>query len=171
MWILAPELFTAEQLFVADDKRDLEMGVLARLGSWSSVPWSHPNFVLEFSLISVVSVCWGNERKKNTEKEMGSERKWRKERKKKKCSEIEREETLPSKTNTFLPHTILGCSYSGVAVERKTIFETKFYLLSLCGYMVKKEPHHTTFFLFFVKATQWITFGLWILGSLLQTII
>ena len=90
---------------------------------------------------------------------------------KKKCSEIEREETLPSKTNTFLPHTILGCSYSGVAVERKTIFETKFYLLSLCGYMVKKEPHHTTFFLFFVKATQWITFGLWILGSLLQTII
>ena len=39
---------------------------------------------------------------------------------KKKCSEIEREETLPLKTKTFLPHNILGCSYSSVAVESKT---------------------------------------------------
>ena len=43
-------------------------------------------------------------------------------KKEKKCSETEREETLPSKTNTFLPHTILSCSYSGVAIERKTKF-------------------------------------------------
>ena len=40
------------------------MGASARRGSWSGVPWNHPHFVLEFSLISVVSVCWGNEKKK-----------------------------------------------------------------------------------------------------------
>ena len=39
---------------------------------------------------------------------------------KKKCNETEREETLPLKTKTFLPHNIFGCSYSGVAAERKT---------------------------------------------------
>ena len=43
-----------------------------------------------------------------------------KERKKKKRIETEREETLPLKTKTFLPRNILGCSYNGVAVERKT---------------------------------------------------
>ena len=98
--------FKAEQLSVADDRRGLEMGESARRGSWSGVPWSHPHFVLEFSLISVVFVCWGNERKKerkNTEKEMGSERKWRKERKKN-CSETEREESF----TTWRPSSTLA---------------------------------------------------------------
>ena len=40
------------------------MGVSASSGSWSGVPWSHPHFVIEFSLISVISIYWGNERKK-----------------------------------------------------------------------------------------------------------
>ena len=163
MWISALELFKAEQLFVVDDRRGLEMGASTRRGSWLGVPWSHPHFVLEFSLISVVSVCWGNERKKerkNIEKEMGSERKWRKERRKK-CSEIEREETLPLKTNTFLP-------YSRVAIERKTISETKFYLLSSCRYMVKKS--HTTIFIFyfFVEAytvNNFLTMDPWLLAT------
>ena len=131
-----------------------------------------PSQFCAWVLFDFSGLCLLREWKKEKYRERdGIWEKMKERKKKKKCSEIEREETLPSKTNTFLPHTILGCSYSGVAVERKTIFETKFYLLSLCGYMVKKEPHHTTFFLFFVKATQWITFGLWILGSLLQTII
>ena len=140
--------FKAEQLSVADDRRGLEMGESARHGSWSGVPWSHPHFVLEFSLISVVSVCWGNERKKerkNTEKEMGSERKWRKERKKK-VVKLKEKKHLPLKTKTFLP-------YSGVAFKRRTKFlkqvlpVTQQFLkekkmLSSCGYMVKKEPHN-----------------------------
>ena len=56
--------FKAKQLFVADDRRGLEMGASVRRGSWSGVPWSYPHFVLEFSLISMVSVYWGNEKKK-----------------------------------------------------------------------------------------------------------
>ena len=89
----------------------------------------HDRVFLEALPILCLSSLWfqwslfikGIKERKNTEKEMGSERKWRKERKKK-CSEIEREETLPLKTNTFLPHTILSCSYSGVAIQRKTKF-------------------------------------------------
>ena len=37
LWISVPELFKAEQLFVADNRRGLEMGALARRGSWSGV--------------------------------------------------------------------------------------------------------------------------------------
>ena len=64
LWISAPELFKAEQLFVANNRRGLEMGALARRGSWSGVPWSHPHFVLEFSLFCVSNVirrpvCFG----------------------------------------------------------------------------------------------------------------
>ena len=87
------------------------MGASARRGSWSGVPWSHPHFVLEFSLISVVPVCWGNERKKerkNTEKEMGSERKWRKERKKKKSSETERRNIYHWRPSSTLAETRLS---------------------------------------------------------------
>ena len=117
LWISAPKLLKAKQLFVADDKRGLEMGASAKRGSWSGVPWSHPHFVLELSLISVVSDCWGNERKKerkNTKKEMGSKRKWRKERKKN-VVKLKEKKHLLLKTKTFLP-------YSGVVVERKTKF-------------------------------------------------
>ena len=64
LWISALELFKTEQLFVDDDSRALETGVSARCGSWSGVLWIYHHFVLEFSLISVVSACWGNERKK-----------------------------------------------------------------------------------------------------------
>ena len=132
------------------------MGVSARRGSWSGVPWSHPHFVLEFSLISVVSVCWGNERKKerkNTEKEMGSERKWRKERKKKKKVVKLREETfttedqvLPWLKQDFLKQEISSLTQQFLKVK-----------LSSRGYVVKKEPHNS--FFFFVKAytVQWIT--------------
>ena len=37
LWISAPKLLKAEQLFVADDKRGLEMGASAKRGSWSGV--------------------------------------------------------------------------------------------------------------------------------------
>ena len=48
------------------------------------------------------------------------------------------------------------------------ISETKFYLLSLCGYMVKKEPHHTTFFSFFrigYTVNNFWTMDLWLLAT------
>ena len=157
------------------------MGASARRGSWSGIPWSYPHFVLEFSLISVVFVCWGKERKKekNTEQEMGSERKWRKERKKT-VVKLKEKKHLPLKTKTFLP-------YCGVAVERRTKFmkqdlpwlkqvplHSNFWkiMLSSCRYVAKKEPHNIFFFFFFHKglhSTQWITFLT--LDCLLQTII
>ena len=50
----------------------------------------------------------------NTKQEMGSERKWRKERKKN-VVKLKEKKHLPLKTKTFLP-------YCGVAVERRTKF-------------------------------------------------
>ena len=103
----------------------------------------HDRVFLEALPILCLSSLWfqwslfvkGIKERKNTEKEMGSERKWRKERKKK-CCETEREETIPLKTKTCLP-------YCGVAVERKTS-----HMLSSCGYVVNKEPHNKIFFFF-----------------------
>ena len=98
---------------------------------------------------------WKKERK-NTKKEMGSERKWRKERKQK-CSKIEKAETIPLKTKTCLP-------YCGVAVERKTS-----HMLSSCGYVVNKEPHNN-FFFFFRKGlhytvNKFLTMDPWLLAT------
>ena len=145
------------------------MGVLARRGSWSSVPWSHPHFVLEFSLISMVSVYWGNERKK----EKIQRKRWdlrenegKKERKN--VVKLKEKKHLPLKTKTVLP-------YSSVVVERGTKFPKQVLpvtqqflkkLLSSCGYVVKKEPHNN-FFFFSCKglhSTQWITF-FWLLAA------
>ena len=82
MWISAPKLFKVEQLFVAEDKRDLEMGVLARLGSWSGFLEALPILCLSSLWFQWSLFVKGIKERKNTEKEMGSERKWRKERKK-----------------------------------------------------------------------------------------
>ena len=142
------ELFKAEQLFVADDRRGLEMGASAKRGSWSGVPWSYPHFLLEFSLISVVSVCWGNERKKTKiQSKRWDLRENEGKKEKKKVVKLKEKKHLPLKTKTFLP-------YTGVAVKRKTFYllHNNFWkkMLSSCGYVVKKEPHHIFFFL--VKA-------------------
>ena len=116
MWISAPELFKTEQLFVVDDRRGLEMGVSARRGSWSGVPWSHPHFVLEFSLISVVFVCWGNERKREKiQRKRWDLRENEGKKEKKNVVKLKEKKHLPLKTKTFLP-------YSGVAVKRRTKF-------------------------------------------------
>ena len=131
-----------------DNRRGLEMGASVRCGSWSGVPWSHPHFVLEFSFISVVSVCWGNERKKEKiQRKRWDLRENEGKKEKKNVVKLKEKKHLPLKTKTFLP-------YTGVAVKRKTFYllHNNFWkkMLSSCGYVVKKEPHH--FFFFLVKA-------------------
>ena len=133
------------------------MGASARRDSWSGVPWSHLHFVLEFSLISVVSICWGNERKKEKIQRKRWDLRENEGKKEKKCCETEREETIPLKTKTCLP-------YCGVAVERKTS-----HMLSSCGYVVNKEPHNKIFF-FFRKVAHYtvnnfLTMDPWLLAT------
>ena len=84
------------------------MGALARRGSWSGVPWSHPHFVLEFSLISVVSVCWGNERKKKYRERDGIWEKMKERKKKKKSSETERRNIYHWRPSSTLAETRLS---------------------------------------------------------------
>ena len=145
------------------------MGVSARCDSGLGVPWSHPHFVLEFSLISVVFVCWGNERKK----EKIQRKRWdlrENEGKKEKKNVVK----LKEKKHYHWRPTLSSLTLSSVVViavsswKEDKISETKFYLLSLCGYMVKKEPHHTTFFSFFRKGytvNNFWTMDLWLLAT------
>ena len=158
LWISAPELFKAEQLFVADDNKGLEMGASARRGSWSGVPWSYHHFVLEFSLISVVSACWGNERKKEKIQSKRWDLRENERKKKKNVVKPKEKKHLPPKTKNFLP-------YCGVAVERRTKFLKKVPLhnnfwkimLSSRGYLIKKESHCTpwkAYFNFLCKKTS-----------------
>ena len=156
LWILAPELFKAKQLFVADDRRGLEMGALARRGSWSGVPWSHPQFVLEFSLISVVSVYWGNERKKEKiQRKRWDLRENEGKKQKKKSTETEREETFTTEDQDFPPllrwkggqnfwnKFCLGWNKFPYTIVP---FWNNVVLMTSCGYVVRKEPHNFFFF-------------------------
>ena len=97
---------------------------------------------------------WKKERR-NTEIEMGSERKWRKERKKKKSSETEREETFTTEDQVlpWLKQDFLKQETSSLTQQ---FLKSNVVLTWIRG---KKIATKLFFFFFFVKAytVQWIT--------------
>ena len=147
LWISAPELFKAEQLFVATTGGALkwvrQLGVV------------HDRVFLEAIPISCLSSLWfqwslsveGMKERKKKYRERWDLRENEGKKEKKKVVKLKEKKHLPLKTKTFLP-------YTGVAVKRKTFYllHNNFWkkMLSSCGYVVKKEPHHIFFFL--VKA-------------------
>ena len=123
----------------------------------------HDRVFLEAISISCLSSLWfqwslsieGMKERKKKYKERDGIWEKMKERKKKKCCETKREETIPLKTKTCLP-------YCGVAVERKTS-----HMLSSCGYVVNKEPHNKFFFGKVVHYTvnNFLTMNPWLLAT------
>ena len=129
---------------------------------------------------------WKKERK-NTAKEMGSERKWRKERKKN-CSETEREETFTTwRPSSTLAETRLSETSSTLA-ETSSLTQqllksnvvltwirgkkraTQLSFFFLFSFFFRKSLHSTviTFFLDSWLLFFWLN---WLFGFLLQTII
>ena len=95
---------------------------------------------------------WKKERK-NTEKEMGSERRWRKERKKK-IVKLKEKETFTTEDKFYL-------RWNKTFRNKKQVpLHNHFWKVMLSSCIRGKKKSHTTFFFFFVKAytVQWITF-------------
>ena len=126
----------------------------------------HDRVFLEAIPISCLSSLWfqwslsveGMKERKNTEKEMGSERKWRKERKKKKKVVKLREETFTTE-DQVLPWLKQDFLKQEISSLTQQFLKSNVVLTWIRG----KKRATQLFFFFFVKAytVQWITLFSW----------